>query len=65
MLDELFPIIGQAMDKLANQEDGQKIVDDIGTVIGRLYRNLTFVQQIPEDHAAAIIAGLGKSGGGK
>lgn len=61
MFDELIPVIGGLLDKLANSEEGQKCVDDLATVIGRLYKQLTVVHGIPESVAAAIVAGIGKS----
>ena len=59
-MDEWIPVIGNMLDRLANTDEGEKLVDDLGTVIGRFYKNLTDVQGLPPEAAAIICGSVGK-----
>ncbi len=64
MIDEIIGQLAEILDQVANTRQGHKMVDDLGSIVGRLYKNLTD-QGLPVDAAAAICASLGKSQGGK
>lgn len=63
MFDDLIPVFGGLLNKLANTDEGHKLVDDLGSVIGRFYKNLTEVQGLPPESAAVICGAMGKGHG--
>lgn len=65
MFDELIPMLGSVVDKLANTDEGHKLVDDLGSVVGRFYNKLVTVKGIPPELAAAICSSVGSSSGKK
>ena len=65
MFDELLTIVGGLMDKLANSDEGHKIIDDSAAVVGRLYRNLTEQWGLPPEVAATVCGSIGKLGSSK
>lgn len=58
MFDEMLSMPGEAMDALANTDKGHKIIDHVGAVTGRLYKNLTEVQGLSPEAAANICSSI-------
>ena len=58
MFNELIKELYGVVDNLANTEEGNKCVDDIGSLITRLYFNLVR-SGISHDNAALICSNMG------
>jgi len=63
MFDQMIPLFGGLFNKLANTDEGNQLVDDLGSVIGRFYKNLTEVQGLSPESAAVICGAMGKGHG--
>lgn len=59
MFDEVIPSVGKLVDDLANTEAGQKLVDNLASIVGRMHRKLV-LEGLDSDQAVMILSGAWK-----